>query len=231
MLRHLLNSHPEIRCHGEVMAATGLASFVASEDDLEETRRLRERLSSEEPRRFLEEFVFAANGARAVGFKVKYEELVREPFFWLLDWLRSHPEVRVVRMRRENALKRYISQVLSTKVYGVYNIVREEERPAPRRIRLTPEECLADFRQLEDREALFGEYFRGHSAVSTTYESLLADREGTLRDVVGFLGLDAAPLATPTLKLNPDDLRDLIENLDELAIAFRDTPYARYFPG
>lgn len=213
------------------MAGAGLASFVAPTPDSEENRRLRDRLSLDEPRRFLEEHVLAAHGASAVGFKVKFEELSCESFAWLLDWLRSHREIRLVRIRRENELKRFVSQVLSTEVYGLYNIVREDERPAPRRIRLSAEECLADFQQAVAREELFDLFFTGHSTVSTTYESLLSDRDATLRRIVEFLDLEPAPLATPTLKLNPDDLRDVLENFDELADAFRETPFSRFFSG
>lgn len=213
------------------MAGTGLASFVAPADDTAENRRLRADLSVQDPPRFLEEFVFADGGAQAIGFKIKYEELVCEPFAWLLERLRTCREIRIVRIRRENELKRYVSQVLSTKVYGVFNIVSEDERPAPRRIRLSAEECLADFRLSEEREELFGRIFLGHPTVSTTYESLLADRDETLRPIVEFLGSGPAALATPTLKLNPDRLRDVLENFDELADAFRDTPYSLYFSG
>src|SRR5262245_66621142 len=71
MLRHMLNSHPDVRCHGEVMTGRGLDSLASARDgDASATRALLNRRASD-PQGFLEEVVLDPGGAKAVGFKIK----------------------------------------------------------------------------------------------------------------------------------------------------------------
>src|SRR5262249_46347595 len=155
MLRHLLNSHPRIVCHGEVMSVTNLDSFAGLAARSEAFRQALADASQRDRRRFLEEYVLDPGGADAVGFKIKYEELLLPDFAWLLGWLRAAPDLSVIHLRRENRLKRLVSQITATRIYRIYNITDESQRPAPARIEVTPEECLADFAETESRERLF----------------------------------------------------------------------------
>src|SRR5262245_61558777 len=120
MLRHMLNSHPVVRCHGEVMTGRSLDALAGLDQSGDEssTRTLTE-LRRSDPERFLEECVLDPGPARAVGFKIKYEELLRREYAWLLEWLKSRRDIRVIHLRRENRLKRLIS-VVTAKVYGLY---------------------------------------------------------------------------------------------------------------
>src|SRR5262250_573283 len=84
MLRHMLNSHPDVRCHGEVM--TGSLDALSGDDrdpDPSVTRALVDR-RERDPQDFLEEVVLDPGPARAVGFKIKYEELLLTDYAWLL---------------------------------------------------------------------------------------------------------------------------------------------------
>ena len=230
MLRHMLNSHPDVCCHGEVMTGRGLDGFVGL--DRQEapplTRALMD-LRRSDPRRFLEERVFDAGRARAVGFKIKYEELLRPDYAWLLEWLKNHREIRVIHLRRENRLKRLISEVTATRVYKLYNVTSEAERPVAAKISLSPQECLEDFARTEERETLFQRHVRHHETLQTTYEAIVSDRDDVRRRLTEFLGVSPTVLTTPTLKLNPDDLRDVLDDYETLAAALRGTRFAVYF--
>ena len=232
MLRHMLNSHPDVRCHGEVMTGRGLDALAGVDRDADPsvTSALMDRRRSD-PRGFLEEVVLDPGPAKAVGFKIKYEELLLPDYAWLLEWLKSHREIRVIHLTRENRLKRLISEVTATKVYGLYNVTSESERPRAARISLSLEECLEDFARTEEREALFQGYFEDRELLRTTYEAIVSDRADVRSRLTHFLGVPPAALTTPTLKLNPDDLRGVLEDYEALAAALQDTRYAVYFLG
>jgi len=231
MLRHMLNSHPDVRCHGEVM--TGSLDALSGDDrdpDPSVTRALVDR-RERDPQDFLEEVVLDPGPARAVGFKIKYEELLLTDYAWLLEWLKGHREIRVIHLTRENRLKRLVSEITATKVYGLYNVTSEAERPRVARIFLSPQECLEDFARTEEREALFQAHFVGHEIFQTTYEAIVGDRADVRADLTQFLGVSPTALTTPTLKLTPDDLRTVLEDYEALAAALQGTRYAAYFRG
>jgi LPS sulfotransferase NodH len=232
MLRHMLNSHPDVRCHGEVMTGRGLDALAGVDRDANPSvmRTLMDRREGD-PLGFLEDVVLDPGPASAVGFKIKYEELLLPDYAWLLEWLKSHRELRVIHLTRENRLKRLISEVTATKVYGLYNVTSEAERPRAARISLSPEECLEDFARTEEREALFQGHFEGHGMFRTTYEAIVGDRADVRTELTRFLGVSPTALTTPTLKLNPDDLRSVLEDYEALAAAMQGTRYAVYFHG
>jgi hypothetical protein len=61
------------------------------------------------------------------------------------------------------------------------------------------------------------------------YEDLVDRREDVLREVQSFLGIEPRPLTVTLRKQNPEPLRELVENYDELYAAFKDTPEAALF--
>jgi LPS sulfotransferase NodH len=225
MLRQLLDSHPEVCCYGEIMAS------AVTPDHWESAARIRRKVLErypQGPRQFLREFGTDPAECKAVGFKIKYEELVRADYAWLLDWLTDHREVRVIHLRRENRLKRLISEMIATRVHGVFNVQSERDLPAAAKVRLTAAECLDDFARTEAREASFRESFRDHAMLETTYEAVVGNRDGVRERMAHFLGVAPAHLTTPTLKINADDVRQVLENYEILADAFRGTAYEWY---
>jgi hypothetical protein len=60
------------------------------------------------------------------------------------------------------------------------------------------------------------------------YEDLVA-RPELFDDVQSFLGIDHAPLPVASRRQNPEPLRDLLSNYDELRAAFVGTEYAGFF--
>src|SRR5882762_5828788 len=120
MLRHLLDSHPEICCYGEIMADQVTPDRWNSAARGKHSRLM--DLYRNGPRQFLEQFGLYPPQAKAVGFKIKYDELVLADHAWLLQWLRDHREVRVIHLRRENRLKRFISYFTATRGHGILSM-------------------------------------------------------------------------------------------------------------
>src|SRR2546423_405403 len=100
LLVSLLDSHPDIRCHGELFARPYGApeeGFVHSEHD--------------DPRRYISELATRCDEA-AFGLKLDYAAIQAHPdAVTLLD----DAELRVVRLTRENRLAQHVSAVLAYK--------------------------------------------------------------------------------------------------------------------
>ncbi len=94
---------------------------------------------------------------------------------------------------------------------------------------LTPEECDAAFRKEELRSAQFAQLFADHPVHDLYYEDLTRDQSETLAGVQRFLDVEPARLTPTTARQNPEPLRQLIGNYDELRSAFRGTADEAFF--
>lgn len=97
------------------------------------------------------------------------------------------------------------------------------------RLILTPDECREFFEKTQADTAHYDERFAEHPLLKLTYEELNDDGKATLRRVQSFLDLKPRSLSATTRQQNPEPLRELIENYDELYEAFKDTPEAAFF--
>jgi hypothetical protein len=61
------------------------------------------------------------------------------------------------------------------------------------------------------------------------YEDMLVDQHGFMQRVFDFLEVKAHAVQAKTLKNTSDNLRDVIENFDELRLQYEGTPYAAMF--
>ncbi len=103
---------------------------------------------------------------------------------------------------------------------------REARRPM---VTIPVEECRSMFRFVEKREARFDEFLSGHSMVKLSYEDLVERPDDAFEQAQSFLGVAPVQLTVTSRRQNPEPLRDLLANYDELRDAFRNTPYAAFF--
>jgi hypothetical protein len=231
MLRHLLNSHPDVCCHGELMAG-GLRAFTGLDPrpKLPLMTKLHQ-LRTADPVAFMREFALYPGEMNAVGFKIKYEELVLPEFAAVLQALVEDRDLKVIHLRRWNRLKRVVSKIAAVRVHGVYNVTSPSEKPSLKRFALTPAECQEDFDTVAAWEGQFAETFGNHPKIEVSYEDLVRPGSNQLREVQEFLGLEPRELQTATQKMNPDSLSEIVENYEELRAHFAGTPHAEFFQG
>jgi hypothetical protein len=204
----LLDSHPDIRCFGELFThheGTLDEAFVTSPID--------------DPVEYVAQLV-APVSERAVGFKLP------------LNSIRAHPEalrvldgeqMRIVRLRRLNVLALLASRRLlaSTRVpqsthgdYGDATVVIE------------PKQALAVFRLTDEHERYLDGLAGGKPTFQITYEDLAAGRD--LDELQSFLGVDPVPLRSMFKRVRSRPLAETIENWNEVEEALRGTPYERF---
>jgi hypothetical protein len=233
MLVHLLRSHPEICAHDEVFSPDKVRGL--SGKYLQKSREdpgFIEWLSAEryrDPIRFLYKFVLDPDEKKAVGFKLKHDELVLPGYETVRNEIVSNRKLRIVHLRRNNLLRRYLSHYIAANITRVTLAVGEQSIPELPPIRLDPVDCERDFETTLIRQAKFTVLFAGHRSFSISYEQLISGERSQLDKLLRFLGVSARELTTTTRRLGRDNLRSVITNYDELREYFCGSRFAEFF--
>jgi hypothetical protein len=254
MLAQALNFSSSITCFREVfntdlpMVQYGVEGYDnSSQEDME--------LRAAEPVRFLHERIFCEypREIRAVGFKFHYGHQWGSP--GILEELLADKDLRVLDLRRRNMLRMLVSLRLAQET-GVWlqegrpprirNVLRHPLKVTHRylrklqgvkpdqqgrdiRLRVSPEDLSTFIAQTEFRITRFAELFAEHPTLTVSYEQAVDHPEEAFARAQSFLGLEPQPLTVATRRQNPEPLRELIENYDELYEAFKDTPCEAFF--
>lgn len=233
LLVHLLRSHPYILSHGEVLGEkiTGLsgplgAQFVSNREIVETLEGVRRT----DPRVYLYDYILNPHGYKAVGFKLKYEELSSPHYAQVLDLIRSDTDLKIIFLDRENLFERYVSHYVVMNVTGVTLIRSSDPKPKLRPITLQLAEIEQSFKDELKKREQFRALFSVHRSIETTYEKLSADTVAEMNRIYGFLGLTKHTASSTTKKILDTNLASFITNYDEILEHFSGTRYTYYFP-
>jgi hypothetical protein len=259
LLANAFNAHPRIMCFGEVFnwvhdyVDFALDGYDNSDKDDFNLRKkdpaafLQNRVFCQPP-----------GMTSAVGFKLHYFHCSPPwGFTALLDYLVLDKGVRVLHLQRRNMLKSLASAEMAARTSD-YATIRLRARlrsipkafihparafrvgmalarrnilrpPMPERLTLSVDQCKAYFEETKSTVTQHDELFREHDKLSLFYEEILSARDDAFARAQSFLGVEPQVLTVGLRKQNPDDLRALIENYDELREAFADTEYGEFF--
>ena len=214
MLSTLLNSHPRVLCHGEILAAPHESAGPYHElrkrgGDIDDWLY---KYRQERPEAFLYDVCFNPAGHQSVGFKFKLEESLAEAYESLRDLLVADTDVKIIHLQRKNILDKYISLQM-TKQSGVFSIRSRSQRPRLEPFVIDIPDLIAYVREDRQRHEAAFELFRNHPCLHLTYEELCESRPVALAKVQDFLELPRADLATMMIKVIEKNT-DLVLNLD-----------------
>jgi LPS sulfotransferase NodH len=169
------------------------------------------------------------NRYKALGFKTKLKDVIDlDAFTQLLYQKKAH----IIHMQRQNVIKAVISRVNARRLHdktGVWNLYDEADRLPAAVIDPEQFDLMVQNREAQDR-ALFD--YVGQlqlPQIRIAYEDLLQDQDGTLRQVFDFLHVKWFPVEGKTKKNTSDDLREVVENYDELRTRYIGTRYESMF--
>ena len=213
-LTSMLKSHPDIKADYERFAV-----LKAKE------------ATGEQQLAWVESFFSAPIIGRkgAIGFKTKLVDVLdKEGFRRVLNQRRCH----IIQMTRNNIVKAVISRINARRLYeatGYWNLYKEEQRMPPLII------DLDEFDQfLKEREEAIKELneFTGALELPKTeivYEDLLQDKDIVLERLYAFLNIEPKAVESKPLKHTSDDLREAVDNFDELRAKYAGTKYKAMF--
>ena len=235
-LTTLLDSHPDTDAYGELFlvgegmrppwGAREVERFWSFRSRGPQTGRPRYR-----PRVTLAYLghLFTSNpSARAIGFKLMYDQAARYPEV-LLYCVRH--QVRLVHLVRTNVLDVVISRELMRARGKPHATVGEDVAAA--RVILDPRSIRRRLRALELETAFFrrmlGSLRLPHLEI--TYHDLVSE-PATLQSVLRFLDLrDDASLWSPLVRMNDRKQSELVSNYDAIAATLRGTRFDSLLTG
>ena len=227
-----LASHPEVRCEKRAFDVVPRWRLLTVEDPESRYRAfraasVRRRVEGRvRPAASVEAYAASLcethRGATRLGLRLSYEQARRWPR--VLRWARAR-RVPVVHLVRANALKTLVSRATSQ----ARRVHHTREPLEPVRVRIPPRALLRRLRRLTREVAAFRRTLEGSDHLEIVYEQLVGDPRDESQRLLSFLGVDpGVSLSSDYVKLNPDDLREVLSNHDEIRKALAGTPWAAW---
>lgn len=208
-LQSLLDSHPGIRCFGELFTpnAGSLDEVFASSEETDEVRYV-ERLTAE------------LDDALVVGFKLP------------LNSLREHPraadvvagdELKFIRLSRGNLLalmtsRRLLAQTrVPQSTHGTYGEAT---------VRFDPAQLMRAFERIELHEKQLDDLAGARPTYRLTYDELVTGIHD--EPIQRFLGVEPVELQSWFDRVRSRSLSETIENWDEVSAALTGTRFERF---
>jgi LPS sulfotransferase NodH len=208
LLVSLLDSHPEIRCYGELFGKDPpREAFAFSGFD--------------DPQEYLDDLA-SRSTEPAFGFKLPLSSISAYP-----DAVKTLDGLRIIRLTRENVVAQHLSGILAFKT-GRWKQHTGTESYGDVRHRPKPKKLLQALEALEERERRVDRLARGHPTIALTYERLTSE---PIDDIQRFVGVEPRPLSSPYRKLRTRPMSDVIENWDEVVAELRGTRFERFVAG
>lgn len=224
MLQQILDSHPDVVCHGEIVARGRGVGLLAGRylSQRYEHPELESRLSEMmevRPERYLYDVIFDAQGHKAAGFKFKTDEALGglPPYDAYQELILQDTDIKIIRLVRRNLLEQLVSHEVANTT-GVTYIRGDAPAPTIAPFRIKPEDALSFVRGVVSREHQADIVYRHHRQVHVAYEDLVEDADATHAQMLSFLGVPVRPLRASTRKILSKSA-SLVANLGEVMAA------------
>lgn len=225
LLVHLIDSHPQIFCAGEVFKIN--SSKIHHSEYLYRHFIERPRIpmlnifSSKKSKtiQFLNFFYKKNRSFNAAGFKLMLDQLFKYPD--ILKYVQNQ-KVKILLVERANTLKQYLSlqMAIKTKRWASTKKVPQEK------IYVNCESIISALDKLNQDKEKLEKLIEKHDYLKIVYERLLSDNDGTLKKALNFLNVNEdATLSTSLVKINSDNMQKIVRNYEELYLKLKDTPY------
>ena len=155
-------------------------------------------------------------GVQAIGFKSKLIDVLDyKKFAEILFEL----NVKVIHLSRKNTVKLAISTINAAKLrknVNASNIYREKDKLKPSEISI--EEFDKVFKERKERYEALALYVDSLKCekLNIYYEDILYSQQKTFQRIQEFLNVPFVMTKGETIKITPDNLRNIVTNFDEL---------------
>jgi LPS sulfotransferase NodH len=218
-----LDSHPQVECASEILIGAADRPAPEYRGRFKQVAKVVRMFKSGawRPGHRMEQF-YADGSAPVRVFKVMYNQLAN-PF--ASRYLQQNEDIRILHLRRHNLLKVHVSKLLMPKRARVQAF----EPTSAVQIHVDPAEAIASMQAARALYSRYDQLFARHPRLPLAYEELIDGNQlqaGTAARVCDFLGIEQHAMSSRLVKLNPESLREMVTNYDELADAVRRSEFA-----
>jgi len=170
---------------------------------------------------------YESKSTQMVGFKVFYNHLTDEEWKKLL----ARKDLKVIHLTRRNRLRTVISLEIALKTgeWTKSGYSNGSNGSREKHIMLDPLKLTKRLEQIEEGEAATRARFRERQILEVVYEEMVQSPREIFSAVGAYLGVDGIDPGRIRLKRqNPESLRQLIINYDEIESVLKNTPFADY---
>ncbi|MBI2485387.1 MAG: hypothetical protein HYW01_00190 [Deltaproteobacteria bacterium] len=159
---------------------------------------------------------------KAIGFKLMYDQL---KYYGFLKNFIKEEGISVIHLIRNNPLKIYLSRLTGRK-RGVAHAIYEVKEV---KVWVDPKKILNHLNLIMKNQERMKKFFSDNSYLEIASEDFFGNHSETSKKILDFLGVDEREIRAPKLKkLNPDSVRQIIENYDEIFEVIKGTSYERF---
>ena len=159
---------------------------------------------------------------KAVGFKLMYDQL--EYYRFLKDLIKGE-NLYVVHLIRDNVLKIHLSK-LTRRKRGIPHSVHKVEKV---KVWVDPMKILNHLSRIIKSQERMKNFSPDNPYLEIAFEDFFSNHSEISKKVLDFLGVEQCEVRAPKLKqLNPDSVRRIIENYDEIFAILKGTPYEHF---
>jgi LPS sulfotransferase NodH len=170
-------------------------------------------------------FAYESKSTQVVGFKVFYNHLTEEEWSKLV----AYKDLKVIHLLRRNRLRTVISLEIAFKTGEWTKSKNNSSGPREKRVRLEPSKLIKRLEQIEEGECATRVRFLDREILDIFYEDLVQNPKQTFAIVGAYLGVGGIdPDRIRLRKQNPESLRQLIVNYDEVEAVLKNTRFAEY---
>jgi LPS sulfotransferase NodH len=163
---------------------------------------------------------------KAVGFKLFYDHLTKD------EWERflSYNDFKIIHLTRENCLRTIVSLDIAFKLDYWSSSTEDKGKPLiEKRIWLDTSNLIDRLEQIKDYEALTRKRFKDRRVLEVEYKKLIGKPGETFQSIGECLGINDIDFTKITIKKqNPENLKHLITNYDEVYQLLENTKFAKY---
>ena len=209
LLLSLLESHPQIYVRGEILAK------LEGRDPV----RVLSGIWRRQPR-----------SVRAAGFKIFYYHPIDDKSNRIWEMLAQMEDLHVVHLKRRNKLRTLVSEKLAHKTHNWKGTnVGAQIEGNGKSVTISIDLLTKEIEQIEKWELNGDNIFAASHMITVWYEDLVRDPETEIRKITDFLHVQPHVPKTFLKKQNPEPLRTLLTNYDELQSAMLGTKWSVFF--
>ncbi len=225
LLWRYLDGHPNIAAHGEMFLNSLKRgdSYATFRKTSLKTRVLHHTSRKKMVDQYLTRLFQVDEGIKAAGFKLMYPQIFNE----LEEWINLN-EVHVIHLIRKNVLKIILSR--ETARIRKLTHTTTTENIVPVKVRIKPARLVKTMGRILDEVEFHRKRFSKKPRIEVAYEAFMTDKEAVTRRISEFLDVpyfDNMPMP-PLKKINPDSIRELMSNYEEVRQSLTGTPFEIY---